>query len=73
MNNIKIKTKGAITHIYIDGKEIHNVKAVEFKHMGADEVPILTLSLLAPDLEINAEDITTEYTNNSLDDTTSSE
>ena len=73
MNNIKIKTKGAITHIYIDGKEIHNVKAVKFKHTGADEVPTLILSLFVPDLEINAEDITTEYTNNSLDDTTSSE
>ena len=61
---ITLKTKGAITHIFIDGKEIHNVKAVEFKHDGANGLPTLILNLFVPNLEIDAEDITTEYINN---------
>ena len=68
LNDIKIKTEGAVTHIFIDGKEIHNVKSVEFKHTEYRKLPMLTLNLCATNLEISADDITVKYIADKLPD-----
>lgn len=51
-SNIKIKTDGAFSEVFIDGQKIKGVRRLEFTH-GAGGKPILKLDLNALDLSVD--------------------
>lgn len=52
MQEIKIKTDGAFSEIFIDGKKIEGVRCYELTH-GAGGVPILRIDLNALKLDVD--------------------
>ena len=57
MNNNFFSAQGSAdkTRVYINGKELNNVKNYQVKHMGPDEVEI-TVTFYANDVDVNLRD-----------------
>lgn len=56
-NTIEIKTNGAITKVYIDGIEMHNIQSLKFEHKKAEELATIDIKLVPQDCKIQAIDI----------------
>ncbi len=51
---VTIKNNGAVTNIFVDGKEIRGVRGIEFLHnREKDHLPVLRISLLADQITID--------------------
>ena len=51
---VTIKNNGAVTNVFVDGKEIRGVRGIEFLHNHEkDHLPVLRISLLADQITID--------------------
>lgn len=55
-HKVKIETHGTIGRVYIDGKEVSQIRGYTIEH-NAGELPVITLRLLATEVEIDADDV----------------
>lgn len=62
-HKVKIETHGTIGHVYIDGKDFSEIRGYIIEH-NAGGIPVITLRLLAEEVEIDAEDV--EITNGAV-------
>lgn len=56
---VKVQTRGTITNVFVDGKEIHHITAMNFRWR-VDDIPRLFIEMFAMNLEIDAEEIEIE-------------
>lgn len=50
---IKIKQDGTRTFVYVDGKQLHGIRAIHYDRTHDSNVPILKLDMIASDMEID--------------------
>ncbi len=55
-HKVKIESHGTIGRVYIDGKEVIGIRGYTIEH-NAGKIPVITLRLLATEVEIDAEDV----------------
>lgn len=55
MAKVEIKSEGTMTHVFVDGNEIHGVTHLSFERKVDDEIPILKLELLADNMTIDSQ------------------
>ncbi len=53
--HIEIKQDGVFTKVFVDGKELHGIRNICFRHSvdDMDSVPVLKIDLIACDVDID--------------------
>ena len=60
MAHIEIKSRGIFGTVFVDGKEINDVRKVSYELSVDGKTPVVKLELLATDVAIDAKDVIPE-------------
>ena len=60
MAHIEIKTHGIYGIVFVDGKEVHDVRKVSYEPSADEKAPIVKMELLATDVAIDAKGVIPE-------------